>query len=119
MDPTRRRSPIRHGVAWLLWLAMLVPLAQSTALVHGLSHVRAESSDQRPSQRQNDQAPKANHCDLCLASAALAGGALPGHQPSLCDESAHDSIEPAGTTSVCERSPNLGYWGRAPPFSLH
>ncbi|MEO8280549.1 MAG: hypothetical protein ABI564_12715 [Ideonella sp.] len=115
MHSTSRRSSIRHGIAWLLWLALLVPLAQSTALVHGFSHVRSESGDHR----QSDQAPKANHCDLCLASAALAGGALPAHEAKQCDESGHDSVDPAGATSVCQRFPNLGYWGRAPPFSLH
>lgn len=113
MDSTRRSSSFRHSVAWLLWLALLVPLAQSAAMAHGYSHVRTEASDYRDS----DQAPQANHCALCLTAAALAGGPVLAGESKLLLVAGSDSVPREGATSVWQGLPKLGYRSRAPPFS--
>jgi hypothetical protein len=113
MDSTSRRSSFRHSVAWLFWLALLVPLAQSVATVHGYSHVRTEASDHRDS----DQAPQANHCDLCLTAAALAGGGLLAGESKLLLAAGPESVPREVAASVWQGLPTLGYLSRAPPFS--
>jgi hypothetical protein len=57
----------RNVRGWLLWLALLLPLAQAMAGVHALSHVRGERSD--------DGIAHLVHCDLCLTAADLGTGA--------------------------------------------
>lgn len=113
MDSNRRRSSFRHRVAWLLWLALLVPLAQSAAFVHGYSHVRTEASDYRDS----DPATQANHCALCLTAAALAGGAVLAGESRLFFVAGPDVVPREGATSVWQGLATLGYLSRAPPFS--
>jgi hypothetical protein len=51
---------------WLLWLALLLPIAQAMAGVHALSHV---------GDRLDDSIVHLVDCDLCLTAAHLAGGA--------------------------------------------
>ena len=59
--------PRRWSRNWLLWLALLLPIAQAMAGVHALSHA---SSD-----RQGDGIVHLVHCDLCLTAANLGAGA--------------------------------------------
>ncbi|MFT7721509.1 MAG: hypothetical protein QM788_01545 [Roseateles sp.] len=51
---------------WLLWLALILPVAQAMAGVHALSHL---------DERQGDGIAHLVHCDLCLAAAHLDAGA--------------------------------------------
>ena len=60
MDPPRRRSTTSLCAVWLLWLALLVPLAQSVALAHTYVHDRAAATDRRDA----DPAAQASACDL-------------------------------------------------------
>lgn len=67
----------KPGLAWLLWLAALLPLAQTAALAHAASHgvaVQAAGDDDKA-------LANAAHCDLCLAAAALGSGA-PAPEPA-------------------------------------
>jgi hypothetical protein len=50
----------RHA-AWLLWLALVLPLAQGMATWHAMSHSRADIAESR-----GGKALHASHCDLCL-----------------------------------------------------
>ncbi len=60
-------------LAWLLVLVLLLPLAQTAATWHLVSHVRAEQS----SQSDGNHAIHIDHCNLCLTAATLTGGAPP------------------------------------------
>ncbi len=60
----------RH-LAWLLWLVLLLPVAQLAALSHLVSH--GASSQTEP--RDGHQAIGQGHCDVCLGAQALVGGA--------------------------------------------
>jgi hypothetical protein len=113
MDSTRRRSSFRRSVAWLLWLAFVVPLAQSVVIEHSYSHVRTAASDHRNS----GQAPQVNHCDLCLTAAALAGGAVLSGESRLRLAAGPDRAPREGAASVWPGLLQLAYRSRAPPFS--
>ena len=52
----------RNVRGWLLWLALILPIAQAMAGVHALSHV-GDSRD--------DGIAHLVHCDLCLTAADL------------------------------------------------
>ena len=59
-------NPGRWSRKWLLWLALLLPLAQAMAGAHALSHVTGEKS--------GDSLAHFVHCDLCLTAADLGPG---------------------------------------------
>ncbi len=61
----------RNIRGWLLWLALILPIAQAMAGTHAFAHV----SDQ-----QDDGLVHLVECDLCLTAAHLAGG-LPAAAP--------------------------------------
>ena len=65
-----QRWPASWLLALLLALLLVLPLAQAAAMWHGLSHVVPQA------QTQDDDAPPAAQCDLCLSAAALGAGAL-------------------------------------------
>ena len=75
------RTAQQRRLAWLLWLALLLPFAQLAAGVHELSHLRAGPASDESTAGQRAlhlQAP----CELCLSAAVVAGGApLPQVQP--------------------------------------
>jgi len=107
------RTP-RH-VAWLLWLAMLLPLAQAAAGWHGLSHVRLDAS---ASNSDGKQALHAAHCDLCLVAAAVTGGAPANPSPApVLHAAAHEAPMDA-LHGLASTAPALAYLSRAPPFVL-
>ncbi|CAN5640518.1 hypothetical protein BH11PSE7_BH11PSE7_28580 [soil metagenome] len=58
-------------MVWLLLLALLLPLAQTVASVHLLSHFKLEQA----SAPASHSSPGAEHCDLCLNAAVLTTGA--------------------------------------------
>jgi hypothetical protein len=71
MHARRFQSLVWRHPGWLLWLALLLPLAQSAATWHVLSHSVA-------AQVEDNSGPKAigqDPCDLCLSAAAVLGGA--------------------------------------------
>ena len=105
-----RATPARW--TWLLWLAMLLPLAQVAGAAHEVSHVERV----RPADSQ-----KALHiaqCDLCVVAAAVAAGGAASAQAGfvLADfaAAAVSAFEPA--------QPRAAHWqlysSRAPPSFL-
>jgi hypothetical protein len=60
----------RPRFAWLLWFALLLPLAQAAANWHALSHW----GDQPIARSGDQQTGGSEPCHLCLAAAPLAGG---------------------------------------------
>ena len=94
---------------WLLWLALLLPLAQAMAGVHALSHASGE--------RQGDSLAHLVHCDLCLAAADLGSGA-PASEPALLAQSPAVHAAPLLARGHAPRAVALGLPpARAPPLS--
>ena len=57
----RARPPCRF--AWLLWIVMLLPIAQSAATWHAMWHTAQEASQSVDADGKH--APKPERCDLC------------------------------------------------------
>jgi hypothetical protein len=98
----------RVARSWLLWLALILPIAQAMAGVHGLSHIR---------DRADDGLAQWTHCDLCLAAADLGAGA-PAAEPvaPLAVQGMHATPRLAATRAPRAAQPGLPP-ARAPPAS--
>jgi hypothetical protein len=108
--PRSRRLP-RFSMPWLLWLALLLPLAQAAAAWHELSHTAARAADPDGEQKGLHTAA----CGLCLASAAVDGAGMASAAPAIPLLSLAQWLC-ARTGSAREASaPALGYLSRAPP----
>lgn len=107
--PARRRPP-RH-LLWLLWLALLLPSAQTAAAVHALSHPLAERARDTHGKQGTHDAP----CALCLAGASLGGAALPGHAPTLPAVHAQYALAQAAPVPAPGSRPIRRYLSQAPP----
>ncbi len=97
---------------WLLWLGLLLPMAQLAAATHALSHARtATSSRDDPTSQSQHFA----HCDLCLTAAAI-GGAAPVADPAPFATPAFGTTPPRDMLRVRPAiAPALAYRSRAPP----
>ena len=104
MVALRSRIVSQRHFAWLLWLALLLPVAQAAATWHALSHIGRDAS----SEVDGKLARHVSHCDLCLTAAAVTGGALPGTPPSV--------PHPAARHQAPLALPALAYLSRAPPL---
>jgi len=97
----------RNVRGWLLWLALLLPIAQAMAGVHALSHVSGD--------RQDDGISHLVHCDLCLTAADLGTGAPAAEPVALVDASVTHAA-PLLARSGQPRAVSLGLPpARAPP----
>lgn len=94
---------------WLFWLALLLPIAQATAGVHALSHVRGERSD--------DGVAHLVHCDLCLTAADLASGAPAAEPLPLPVSFAAEARVITLVAAAAERDADWHPPARAPPVS--
>ncbi len=114
MQPSRLRSSWpRRCLAWLLWLGLLVPVAQAAAMCHALTHVRDAVGNSGP----DKSAPHASHCDLCLAAAAIAGGAPTSEAPRLAAPTMRHETPRSHVVGVWLALPVRAYRSRAPPFA--
>lgn len=114
MSAQRLRSLLQRRLAWLLWLALLLPLAQSAALAHGLTHLPARAGTQALHEGAALEAP----CDLCLMAAALGAGAVPAATARLTPPPAADALLlPLARDVWSSPAPQL-YRSRAPPSAL-
>jgi hypothetical protein len=113
------RSAARTRFAWLLALALWLPVAQWSAATHALLHLQAGTSTQAAGGEDRQQpAQQAGPCDLCVVAAAIGGTAplpVPPEAPVLqaTAEAAADLPLPP-----FDAAPLLAYRSRAPP-SLH
>lgn len=110
----RSTSFSRCRVAWLLSLALVMPVAQTVALLHSLSHVQVATND-----AAIQPAVHADHCGICLSAQTVMGGAtlvasvvaaairVPADIPQLHIARANNLL----TTSA--------YQSRAPPAVLN
>jgi len=111
MHANRFRSPLRLRLAWLLWLALLLPLAQSAAAWHGYSHTVAGINGDGEGKQSTHPAS----CELCLTAAAVSGGALVGDPPAVTVPDACHGLPQPAEASIWLASPTLAYLSRAPP----
>lgn len=109
----RSRTAPRH-FAWLLWLALLLPIAQMAAMGHTVLHVGDETSRQT----ERDQGLPESACHLCLIAAAIGSGGLRGAPPPLPDLTARHEVPRAALGGAWLPLPARAYLSRAPPFSV-
>jgi hypothetical protein len=105
----------KRSRSWLVWLALLLPLAHSAALCHGYSHSAADAVGYA----DDKGAHFAARCDLCLAAAGVSGGALPADPPRLSMAAVRHEMQPAQARSIWLAPPALAYLSRAPPLASH
>ena len=117
MHVLRKAITPRRRLIWLLWLALLLPLAQTAASLHVLSHAISDVTGEDGS-LDGKQALAHTQCALCLTTAALVGAAPPVSPPCLPQLAvAHE--QPATVCVGVWFSPTVtAYESRAPPFSL-
>jgi hypothetical protein len=113
--PARLHPPRRF--AWLLWIVLLLPIAQAAATWHAVSHAAQEASGGGPA--PDEKLPHTVHCDLCLTAAAIHGGALPSAPVLHQHPPAQHEAPQAAFASVWTRSPAHIYLSRAPPGISH
>ena len=105
-----RLAPRRFG--WLLWLGLLLPMAQLAAATHALSHARtATSSRDDPTSQSQHFA----HCDLCLTAAAIGGAAPVAERPPFAMPALAASPPDDVLRLPPAIAPALAYRSRAPP----
>ena len=114
MPPSSRRP--RQGLTWLLWLALVLPIAQSAALWHTLAQHDA-AAGQAQSAVDGKQAPHATHCDLCLAAAGVTGVAPMAAVSAVPLLRGTDAAAPGANAAPSAAAAALGYQSRAPPLA--
>jgi hypothetical protein len=106
-------QPSPRRLAWMLALLLLLPLAQTAANWHLLSHFQQSQSEDS----KNRPALVLDYCGQCVNAAALTGGAPESSGPKL--------PAPWGVHEVPQYEPQAqvassrirAYNSRAPPFS--
>ena len=112
MPRLRKRLLPRIGLPWLLWLALLLPLAQTAAAWHELSHAAARVADPDSEQKALHSAA----CGLCLASAAVQAGGMAVAVLQVPSADQAPSLHTDARTAAEQGAPVLGYQSRAPPL---
>ncbi|MBN9462372.1 MAG: hypothetical protein J0H00_14265 [Burkholderiales bacterium] len=119
MSSRSLRTLARRHLPWLLWLALLMPVAQVAAAWHVLSHERIDEGVDAGGETGGSKALHPSHCDLCLTAATVAGGALPGRSPSLPLAAAPYAAPPADTRGGWLAPAAQAYESRAPPIARY
>ena len=106
-------SLARRHLGWLLWLALLLPLAQAAAAAHAIGHLQENSQREGP----DSGAPTTHVCEICTVASALGAGALPAIPPAfvLVAPAALPAAEPVCSLAVA--APPRHFLARAPPVS--
>jgi hypothetical protein len=97
--------------AWLLCLALMLPLAQVTATAHLLMHVHMSgsvSTDAKP-------VLSADHCNLCLSSQTVMSGAPLVQAVGATVIVARFALPRPNSTSFEKLGATRPYQSRAPP----
>jgi hypothetical protein len=113
MSPRAGLSRTGPRWAWVLLLALLLPLAQAVAARHTITH-------HGPAQ-QRDGAPSAldAHCAQCLLAAPVGAGAPPSAPLVIAAPDAAQPAPPAPVVAEPASALALAYRSRAPPTALH
>lgn len=101
-------------MGWLLWLALLLPVAQTAGAAHVYSHLQDIGS----SRGGDPDVGHVQHCPICPVAAAIGVGGLPsapcGLQLALPPAVSHDQPTPHDPPVVALRRPA----NRGPPLLL-
>ena len=98
----------------LLWLMLLLPLAQSAALWHSASHAGLVAVADAGQPDDPSRAPHAGHCALCLLGHHVLGHALPTQAAAAAPFAAQDFwAQPEAGAG--HGSPSPPFQGRGPP----
>lgn len=114
MRAIRPRTPLQHHLAWLLWLALLVPMAQAAAKWHSLSHSVLDASGWPDSKQAAHEAS----CGLCLAASATSHGTSSGATQLPPQPSARHALPRLDADGIWPAQPTPAYLSRAPPAAL-
>jgi len=102
-------------LAWLLGLVLLMPLAQTAANWHLVSHAQAQAT-----QRSDDpSAGFADYCDLCQTALATSAGLLPTLVDVVRVTAAPIPIPQFAAVIARLQRVWPPYASRAPPFALN
>jgi hypothetical protein len=113
MHASRVRPVSPRRFAWLLWLGLLLPVAQAAATCHAFTHLR----DAPSGEVDGKHALHAAHCDLCLMAAAIAGGAPPGESQAFGPPAIRHVVPQVGFADIWLAPPVRVYRSRAPPVA--
>jgi hypothetical protein len=113
MHPLPRNTFSRSRIMWLLCMVLLLPLGQSAATWHMLSHVHFGQVE-----GDGDHALHEDHCDLDGSATALIGGAPLTVVFDLPRSTAHQEAPVLAWHDVLWSAPTPAYNSQAPPFSL-
>ena len=116
MRTSALRTVPQRSLVWLLWLALLLPIAQATAAWHAMSHAVTDASADAEGKRALHTSAS---CDLCLSAAALSGGALPSVASAMPLALARHVVPQAAFSGLWLATSALAYQSRAPPASTH
>ena len=117
MHIARPASPLHQRLIWVLWLVLLLPIAQAAATFHVLSHAVSDlAGEGMPA--DGKRAIQHANCSLCLTAAALSSAA-PAVSPP-CPPQLTALHQPAHTVLAgVWLAPTVAvYESRAPPSSL-
>jgi hypothetical protein len=115
MQTAARNTFAQRHLAWLLWLVLLLPLAQTAASWHLLSHLPSG----QPAQGEDPQAIHADDCSLCSSAAALIGGVPLATAPMVPQAIARFNAPSVTVHGLFPTPAALAYDSRAPPSPLH
>lgn len=114
MRPRSLSLPRRLGLAWLVWVVLLLPVSQSFAAWHEVSHSRPADAAARSDTALLHKAS----CERCLAAAAVDHGGLPTAAPSLPAPDGGPASVAESRVASASCAPITRYLSRAPPTFL-
>jgi hypothetical protein len=112
LTSSRISTLARTRLWWVLWLALLLPLAQAAANWHAQSHWDTE----RTSQSNGKHALAGDRCDLCLTAAGLTGGTATSTPFALPERPPRQAVPVFRQAGALFAHLSLAYRSRAPPF---
>ena len=114
MQKHRSSKTIQGRVTWLLWLALLLPLAQVASTWHQLSHLAPAAA----ALDEGLPSPHTAHCELCFAASAVDAGAWWTPPLSMAGSAAQYARPLILAALATTATLLLAYRSRAPPLVL-
>ena len=113
MDLARLRAHAHKRFACLLALILLLPIAQTFAALHVLSHVQIAQADAAGVTHLVGQ----KVCDVCLAAMAITGGVPPLKSFNYLQITGPDTAPRVEWVLACFAFVTQAYESRAPPLA--
>jgi len=113
MDLARLRAHAHKRFACLLALVLLLPIAQTFAALHVLSHVQTAQADTAAVTHLVGH----NVCDVCLAAMAITGGVPPLKSFDYLQITVPDTAPRVEWAHACCAFTTQAYESRAPPLA--